>query len=137
MGTLIAGPKSFKARSHKRSGSRLAGLPKLDDLSSDHLTKRIGAVGGGAERRKSHLESNAQETDGLGVELMPIQICLDRHVTALVADVFFLQKKFRRKVVARAATSELCDALSLVSVVRNARRVRSVEKARDHCVPAL
>ena len=57
----------------------LASFRKLYDLLSDRRTGWIDAAVGALEGHKGHFESNAYQTNGLGVEVLTAQVGPDRH----------------------------------------------------------
>ena len=54
----------------------LTGLGKLDDLFGDRVTGRTGGTFCALEDHKGHFESDAHETDRLGIKSMAFQVGL-------------------------------------------------------------
>ena len=73
----IAWRHASNAASHSLPGSR-SPARKDDDLLGDRLTGGVNDPVSALERHKSHLESDAHETNGLRWESLAIQISSDR-----------------------------------------------------------
>ena len=90
---MIGLAHASKARSHSRSGSRSPRFRKTDDGSRDCLARWIDHAPV-AQSLDGGFEYDAQETRGLWIQPLPIQILSDRHVensSPPKATIWFLQ----------------------------------------------
>jgi hypothetical protein len=63
---------------------------KDDDLLGDRLTGGVNDPVSALERHKSHLESDAHQTNGLGIETVTVQVGPDRHGSKNLVRTFCL-----------------------------------------------
>ena len=76
----------------------LASFRKLYDLLSDRRTGWIDAAVGALEGHKSHLESDAHQTNGLGIETVTVQVGPDRHCSEKSSQNLLPVKRKRPRV---------------------------------------
>jgi hypothetical protein len=72
-------PQSLQGTVAQTPRLALTGFRKLDNLSGDRVTGRTDGPVGVLEDHKGHFESDAHETDRLGIKSMAVQVGPDWH----------------------------------------------------------